>query len=134
MGFELSRYTCKVKQLCEELIQGKLSENDYPYIKKPPSHFKLSNLKGRKLSSPTTMNVSTSPSTSGTSMRSRTSNTSWNAMRQQKKKVEEQQTTDQTSEYKVFVFILGGATASETRSIYELENEYPIDFTIGNIN
>jgi len=82
--FSLSRYAPVVKELCDDLLKGNLSEKDFKYVDSPNSSFKIETV-----------------------------------------------STQKKTDYKLFVFVIGGVSYSEMRSAYELQNEYGIEVIIG---
>jgi len=137
VGYQLSRYTPKLKEITEKCIQGKLETESYPYINDPSSGFKLSNKDASSSSSKTSTSSKTTGSSSGASsdLRSKKTGPTWN--KQTKKGAEEETTTSTASSVKIennnkmFVFVIGGMSYSETRSCYELMGEYNMDVFFG---
>jgi syntaxin-binding protein 1 len=147
VGYHLSRYVPKVKEIAEECINGSLSTSEYPYVKDPSSG-KFEFIKG-----------SSSSSSSGKSSKSKSgkdeddneaisgldnSGPSWNKKKSKKgsssssggssssKKHEDKAEVDEgRSDKRLFIFMIGGMTMSEMRSAYELDAQYKIDVHIG---
>ena len=137
VGYQLSRYTPKIKELAEKCMTGKLETENYPYINDPPSNFKLSNKDTGKASTASSSKTSSSRSESTTSdLRSKkTGGPTWN---KKKGGSEPEETTISTTtstkidnSMKMFVFVIGGMTHSETRSCYELMSEHSMDVFFG---
>ncbi|KAG2386327.1 hypothetical protein C9374_002773 [Naegleria lovaniensis] len=138
VGYQLSRYTPKIKDLSERTMVGKLEPEAYPFVNDPPNNFKLSSKDSGKTSSATSSKSSSSSSRSDsttTDLRSKKNGPTWN-----KKKTEDDSASSSSSSststklesnMKLFVFVIGGMTYSETRSCYELMQEHGIDVFFG---
>jgi len=104
--YELSRYSPIVKQIAEELIDGSLSNTEYPFVKEPM-------VEGGKqeVKEATSLRKQTQPKWADKNNR----------------KSEKQTTTGG----RIIVFIIGGVTYSELRSVYELTKKHSREVVIG---
>jgi len=122
IDFTLSRYVPIVKELCEDILKGTLSEKEYKYVESPPNSFKIESVSsGKKEVKEEKKEVKSS----------RFGNApEWNLVSNNNTNLVGNTETKNT-DYKLFVFVIGGITYSEMRSCYELQNEYGIDVMFG---
>jgi len=109
--YELSRYSPELKFILDDLVNGKLSNEKFPFCKEGSD----------------SNNNNSSKEEKGVSMRSKTVHATWGT--KEKKKKEEKTVT--TSGPRVIVFIAGGATFSEMRTIYEISEAYKKEVILG---
>lgn len=124
VDYSLSRYVPIVKELCEDILKGTLSEKEYKYIENPPNNFKIESVSSGKkeIKEDKKIEEKLKNSRFGTTPEwNLVSNTNTSLVSTDTKK----------TEYKLFVFVIGGITYSEMRSCYELQNEYGIDIVFG---
>lgn len=135
VDYALSRYVPKLKQVADSILNGTLSESEFPYVKKPPSKFNIGGVGSKKEALPS--RNSTNPLTPvkgdepiSQSLLARAKSPVWMPKKKEEEKVSSI-SEQKKSGYKLHIFVAGGVTLSETRSTYELEQEYPIDIAIG---
>jgi len=131
VDYHLSRYVTKVKEIGEDCINGSLSTSEFPYVREPSSG-KFEFVKGKSSKSSKSKNDDEDDSISGLD----NSGPSWNKKKKSSssssKKTEEKKEVDENrSEKKLFIFMIGGATHSEIRAAYELDNQYKMDVHLG---
>jgi len=109
--YELSRYSPAIKKIGEDLIAGQLDTTEFPAVKEDLSSLaKDSNSDGSK---PTTsLRKSLQPK--------------WADKNQRKSEKEVQRVGG-----KIIIFMAGGATFSEMRSVYELSEKYNREVILG---
>ncbi len=100
-SYELSRYIPKLKRTVESLLKNELQTAQFPYVD-PPSH-----------------DVTVESSGSSSSSKAK-----WG-------KGKEKEAGAKFSKGRVIVFVLGGATFSEIRSVYELTDAYQREVILG---
>jgi len=105
--YELSRYAPVVKQVAEDLIEGSLSNTEYPFVKEP-----LVEGGKQEVKEATSLRKQTQPKWADNN-----------------KKSEKQKQT--TTGGRVIIFIIGGISYSELRSVYELTKKYNREVVIG---
>lgn len=141
VSYDLSRYTPNLKLICQELIDGALKQDTYPFVKDPntPGTYgtksdSRANLASSSLASPVaavaapvTSLRSTKPSwhtkkasEGGNTGSALTGGTPEKALAEEKKRGG-----------RIIIFIIGGMTYSEIRTIYELGNATRKDIVIG---
>eukprot|EP00297_Palpitomonas_bilix_P003784 CAMPEP_0113893618 /NCGR_PEP_ID=MMETSP0780_2-20120614/16206_1 /TAXON_ID=652834 /ORGANISM="Palpitomonas bilix" /LENGTH=601 /DNA_ID=CAMNT_0000883955 /DNA_START=79 /DNA_END=1884 /DNA_ORIENTATION=- /assembly_acc=CAM_ASM_000599 len=107
VSYDLSRYTPEIKDICQQLLENKLSRDDYPFVKEP-------------------VGGGAASASSGQSARSRPVG-NWANKRERKGESE----GENLSGSRVFVFIVGGMTHSEMRVAYELQKAFKREVIIG---
>ncbi|KAL9658497.1 hypothetical protein ABK040_006037 [Willaertia magna] len=149
VGYHLSRYIPKVKEITEKCMTGKLELENYPFVNDPPSTtFKLSTKEGSTTGTSgagkgtKTSSTSVPSSSSGEDLRSTKKGPTWNKAKKGGGNLTDESSTTTTSSStssssviensnKMFVFVIGGATHSETRSAYELMSDHSMDVFLG---
>jgi syntaxin-binding protein 1 len=123
VDYTLSRYVPVMKGLCEDLLKGTLSEKEYKYVDVPGKDFKIDHVgSGKKEVKEEKKEGKGRPSRFGDQPQwTLTENSNTSLVTTEMKK----------SDYRLFLFVIGGLTYSEMRSAYELSNEYGIDVMFG---
>ncbi|KYQ92769.1 Sec1-like family protein [Tieghemostelium lacteum] len=104
--FEVSRYVPLLKDIVESLINNQLQSSDFPFLREEP------------------IVQNTTSATTKVSLKGKSNQPRW---AEQVTKVEETKFTGS----KLIIFVIGGITYSEMRSIYELSNYYKKNIYIG---
>lgn len=99
-----SRYINGIHNIIDLLLTGRLSADTFPYIKDQP-----------------TEDIDDTDSAGMNSLRSRRQRPNWAL----------NPTTTQVARQRVFVFVVGGITASESRSCYELSKKHSREIIVG---
>lgn len=148
VDYHLSRYTPKVKEVAEEILKNTLSTTEYPFVVPPPSSFRLLEGGGGKRGSISaapgsrTSNAGSLRSKSGApqSLRSRGSVPAWLAAKRDDTddNGSSSSITPSTPDIdrlksgkKLYIFIIGGVTLSETRAAYEMELDHGLEVNVG---
>jgi syntaxin-binding protein 1 len=110
-----------------DFLSGKLTEKEFVWIDKPDSEFKIETFGKEK-------KEEKKEDKEGERKKSRFGNNNgpkiWD-METVKEEKKEEKLKFEGSEYRLFVFIIGGMTHSEMRSCYELECEKKLDVCFG---
>lgn len=126
--FTLSRFVPLIKDITELAVQNKLSTSEFPYVRDPtPSQNPRSSRPGSGSSS------SASSSASGATSFSLKRQAGW-ASSKKSSAGKEKSGRAPEPEYsgpRLIIFIAGGVTDSETRSIYELSKQFKREIIIG---
>eukprot|EP01027_Heterolobosea_sp_BB2_P007880 GEZU01011698.1.p1 GENE.GEZU01011698.1~~GEZU01011698.1.p1 ORF type:complete len:640 (-),score=194.46 GEZU01011698.1:182-2101(-) len=128
--FELSRFVPAIKDIAEEHLTDKLSTSEFPYVKDPPpAGSRTSRSSVSSASSTTSSHSLRKPKTSAAG----STRASWASKRGDKgdKDSKSKAPEIQTKGPRLIIFMLGGATYSETRSAYELTKELKREVIIG---
>lgn len=117
----LWRYQPRIKDQIKNLIMNKLDVKEFPYVIEPSSPIKI------ETASPSTSNQGKEETESAS--RSKRKRPTW--VEGKAKKEKEEEVVQPLSEYKIVVFVIGGATYSESRSMYELTEETGVPCYLG---
>jgi syntaxin-binding protein 1 len=126
--YHLSRYVPKLKDIAEQMLEEKLSLQDYPYIKEPSSTFKLAKPKEGKKDSKDKGGEDLSASSS----KSTSKGPSWDRLGSSSKESSSSSKSDKDrNKTKLILFVIGGMTYPEMRAAYDLDKDYKLDVIIG---
>jgi hypothetical protein len=130
--YHLSRYVPKLKDIAEQMLDDKLSLQDYPYVKEPSSSFKLAKPKEGKSSKDTKDKGDDSGAPSG---RSTKGGPSWDRLGSggaAKTETSSSSKNDKDrNKTKLILFVIGGITHPEMRAAYDLDKDYKLDVIAG---
>jgi len=130
----LCRFQPKVKEMLDDLLNNKLSTNEYPYFDPPSSAFSF-DTKGLGSGNRGPADSLTLDAPDLSVSRSKRKRPSWVDKKKKTANVAEKEelstNTVPTSEYKVVVFVVGGATWSEARSVYEATQDSGVPCYMG---
>ncbi|BFZ56686.1 hypothetical protein PYCC9005_003734 [Savitreella phatthalungensis] len=125
-AFELSRYEPAIKTAVRELVRGGLSNELWPYVKDGPNS-PTAQLNGSASMLASHSAAGARPGAIGLASHSgslRTNRPAWAKGR----------SMTETPKQRIIVFVAGGATYSEVRSVYELSRETNRDVYLGATN
>lgn len=135
VDYDLSRYTTKVKELSEDILKGKLSEKEYPYVKDPPKDFKFETKEPAKADAK--KEAAKAAPEESQSLRSKRTGPSWERPKNKQAAPEENLVSAapapavQTGKKKLIVLMVGGMVHSETRASVELERDFQVEVYTG---
>jgi len=127
-AWELSRFYPVLEELIENLAKGELSTDEYPFVKDPSSTFQASWAD---------IQSSTNSSRPAHSRRTSRATSTWARPRQSDDGYSsESSLRHATSDFKIlgkriFVFIIGGATRSELRTVHKLTEQLKREVVLG---
>lgn len=131
--FSLSRFVPLIKDLTATAIQNQLNTAEFPYVRDPtPSQNPRASRPGSAVSSSSNNNGGGGSSSSATSYSLKQRTAGWASNKKAAGKEKANKPIEpEFSGPRLIIFIAGGVTASETRSIYELSKQFKRDIIIG---
>lgn len=136
--YHLSRYVPRLKDIAEQLLEDKLSLQDYPYIKEPSSSFKLAKPKENKTNKDSKDKGGDKVEDLSTSSgRSTKGGPSWDRLgssgvsKSGESSSSSSKSDKERNKTKLILFVIGGITHAEMRGVYDLDRDYKLDVIAG---
>ena len=144
VSYDLSRYVPNVKNITQDLAEGRLSKETFPFVRDPAQAGTYgSQNAGSSFKSSSNGNLTASASTSSTANATslRSTKPSWHNRKGGSDVSPSMMAPDTTKSLmeerkkagRLIIFVAGGMTYSELRSVYELGNALKKDIIIGKL-